>query len=51
MLKRIVIAFLGGLVWCNTYAQQASSDDFKINLYGFVRADYYADTYKGLDVA
>lgn len=51
MLKRFIGAFCASLLLASAYAQQPSLNDFKLNLYGFVRTDYYLDTYKGNDVA
>ncbi|WP_163708293.1 hypothetical protein [Mangrovibacterium lignilyticum] len=51
MLKRITGALLVSLLAITTQAQQASLNDFKLNFYGFVRTDFYLDTYKGNDVA
>lgn len=50
MLKRIVGALAATLLLANAYAQ-TSLNDFKLNAYGFVRTDFYLDTYKGNDIA
>jgi hypothetical protein len=51
MLKRFFGALFVSLLFSSAYAQQPALNDFKLNLYGFVRTDYYLDTYKGNDVA
>lgn len=51
MLKRITGTLLMSLLLCSAFAQQPSLNDFKLNFYGFVRTDYYLDTYKGNDIA
>ena len=51
MLKKITGALFASLLLGSAYAQQTSLNDFKLNLYGFVRTDYYLDTYKGNDIS
>lgn len=50
MLKRIAGALAATLIFINAYSQ-TSLNDYKLNFYGFVRTDFYLDTYKGNDVA
>ncbi|WP_372775276.1 hypothetical protein [Mangrovibacterium sp.] len=51
MLKRFAGALVASLLFIGASAQQPSLNDFKLDFYGFVRTDYYLDTYKGNDVA
>lgn len=50
MLKRIAVALIATVVVVNAYSQ-TGLNDFKLNFYGFVRTDFYLDTYKGNDIA
>ncbi|PTN10155.1 hypothetical protein [Mangrovibacterium marinum] len=51
MFKRIAGALSASFLLCSASAQQVGLNDFNLKLYGFVRTDYYVDTYKGNDVA
>lgn len=50
MLKRFAVALIAIFLVANAYSQ-AGLNDFKLNIYGFVRTDFYLDTYKGNDIA
>ena len=51
MYKKITGALVAFFLCISVFAQDISKDDFKLNFYGFVRTDFYLDTYKGNDVA
>jgi len=51
MFRRFAGVLVASLLFYVAPAQQTNLNDFKVDFYGFVRTDFFLDTYKGNDIA